>query len=79
LERSSVRCIPSREPPDSWGSSGWKRWPTPEKNCWVNCGEGKLTANRPIITGLLHLLDGLRSILKTIEADSNEGEARIPA
>jgi two-component system chemotaxis sensor kinase CheA len=36
--------------------------------------EGKLTANRPIITGLLHLLDGLRSILKTIEADSNEGE-----
>jgi two-component system chemotaxis sensor kinase CheA len=36
--------------------------------------EGKLTANRPIITGLLHLLDGLRSILKTIEMDSNEGE-----
>ena len=36
--------------------------------------EGKLTADRPIITGLLHLLDGLRSILKTIEADSNEGE-----
>jgi two-component system chemotaxis sensor kinase CheA len=36
--------------------------------------EGKLIANRPIITGLLHLLDGLRSILKTIEADSNEGE-----
>ncbi|MFY9853053.1 MAG: chemotaxis protein CheW [Terracidiphilus sp.] len=36
--------------------------------------EGKLTANRPIITGLLQLLDGLRSILKTIEADSNEGE-----
>ncbi|MGA3011125.1 MAG: chemotaxis protein CheW [Terracidiphilus sp.] len=36
--------------------------------------DGKLTANRSIITGLLHLLDGLRSILKTIEADSNEGE-----
>ena len=36
--------------------------------------EGKLTANRPIITGLLSLLDGLRSILKTIETDSNEGE-----
>jgi two-component system chemotaxis sensor kinase CheA len=36
--------------------------------------EGKLTADRPTITGLLQLLDGLRSILKTIEADSNEGE-----
>ncbi|MGA3161542.1 MAG: chemotaxis protein CheA [Terracidiphilus sp.] len=35
--------------------------------------EGKLTADRPLITGLLQLLDGLRSILKTIEADSNEG------
>src|SRR5664279_2172056 len=36
--------------------------------------EGKLTADRPIITGLLQLLDGLRSILKTIEAESSEGE-----
>jgi two-component system chemotaxis sensor kinase CheA len=36
--------------------------------------EGKLTANRPVITGLLQLLDGLRSILKTIEADSSEGK-----
>jgi two-component system chemotaxis sensor kinase CheA len=36
--------------------------------------EGKLTANRPIITGLLQLLDGLRSILKTIEAKDAEGE-----
>jgi two-component system chemotaxis sensor kinase CheA len=36
--------------------------------------EGKLTADRQIITGLLQLLDGLRSILKIIEADSNEGE-----
>jgi two-component system chemotaxis sensor kinase CheA len=35
--------------------------------------EGTLTANRSIITGLLQLLDGLRSILKTIEAESNEG------
>jgi two-component system chemotaxis sensor kinase CheA len=35
--------------------------------------EGKLTADRPTITGLLQLLDGLRLILKTIEADSNEG------
>jgi len=35
--------------------------------------EGKLTADRQIISGLLQLLDGLRSILKTIEADSNEG------
>ncbi len=36
--------------------------------------DGKLAANEPIITGLLQLLDGLRSILKTIEADGNEGE-----
>jgi two-component system chemotaxis sensor kinase CheA len=35
--------------------------------------EGKLTADRPIITGLLQLLDGLRSILKTIEAEDSEG------
>ncbi|HZB87943.1 MAG TPA: chemotaxis protein CheW [Terracidiphilus sp.] len=36
--------------------------------------DGKLAATGPIITGLLQLLDGLRSILKTIEADDNEGE-----
>ncbi len=36
--------------------------------------DGKLAANEPIITGLLQLLDGLRSILQTIEADGNEGE-----
>ena len=36
--------------------------------------ESKLTADRPLITGLLQLLDGLRSILKTIEAEDNEGE-----
>jgi len=36
--------------------------------------EGKLLADRPIITGLLQLLDGLRSILKSIEAESSEGD-----
>ena len=36
--------------------------------------EGKLIAGREIITGLLQLLDGLRSILKTIEAEEAEGE-----
>ena len=36
--------------------------------------EGKLIADREIITGLLQLLDGLRSILKTIEAEEAEGE-----
>ena len=36
--------------------------------------ENKLTADRPIITGLLHLLDGLRLILKAIEVSDNEGE-----
>ena len=32
--------------------------------------DGKLVATAPIITGLLQLLDGLRSILKTIEAEA---------
>ena len=36
--------------------------------------EGKLTADRLIITGLLELLDGLRLILKSIEELENEGE-----
>jgi two-component system, chemotaxis family, sensor kinase CheA len=36
--------------------------------------EGKLAANGPIITGLLQLLDGLRSILKSIETVDSEGE-----
>jgi two-component system chemotaxis sensor kinase CheA len=35
--------------------------------------EGKLSADRSIITGLLQLLDGLRSILKTIETEASEG------
>ena len=35
--------------------------------------EDKLTADRPTITGLLQLLDGLRSILKTIETHDSEG------
>ena len=35
--------------------------------------EGKLAAERSIITGLLHLLDGLRSILKLIETEASEG------
>lgn len=35
--------------------------------------EGKLEADAQIITGLLQLLDGLRSILKTIEAEGGEG------
>ncbi len=36
--------------------------------------EGKLTADRPTTTGLLQLLDGLRSILKTIEVEDTEGD-----
>jgi two-component system chemotaxis sensor kinase CheA len=36
--------------------------------------EGKLTADRRTITGLLQLLDGLRSILKTIETEASEGD-----
>jgi two-component system, chemotaxis family, sensor kinase CheA len=36
--------------------------------------DGKLAASAPVITGLLQLLDGLRSILRTIEAEGQEGE-----
>lgn len=36
--------------------------------------DGKIEATADIITGLLQLLDGLRSILKTIEAEESEGE-----
>jgi two-component system chemotaxis sensor kinase CheA len=36
--------------------------------------EGKLVAENSIITGLLQLLDGLRSILKNIETEASEGE-----
>ncbi len=36
--------------------------------------DGKMTANAPVITALLHLLDGLRELLKTIEAKDNEGD-----
>ena len=36
--------------------------------------EGKLLADAPTITGLLKLLDGLRSILKSIEVESTEGD-----
>ena len=35
--------------------------------------ENKLTADRPTITGLLQLLDGLRSILKSVETEESEG------
>jgi two-component system chemotaxis sensor kinase CheA len=35
--------------------------------------ENKLVADAPTITGLLQLLDGLRSILRTIEAEGAEG------
>jgi two-component system chemotaxis sensor kinase CheA len=36
--------------------------------------DGKLKATPTIVTGLLQLLDGLRSILKSIEAEGVEGE-----
>ena len=36
--------------------------------------EGKLAADAPMITGLLQLLDGLRSILKTIETEGKDGD-----
>src|SRR4051812_12746328 len=36
--------------------------------------DGKLAADGEMITGLLQLLDGLRSILKIIETDGHEGD-----
>ena len=36
--------------------------------------DGKLAATAPVITGLLQLLDGLRSILRTIENENSEGD-----
>jgi two-component system chemotaxis sensor kinase CheA len=36
--------------------------------------DGKLSANQPIITGLLQLMDALRAILRTIETHNHEGE-----
>jgi two-component system, chemotaxis family, sensor kinase CheA len=36
--------------------------------------DGQLAAAPPVITGLLQLLDGLRSILRTIEAEGLEGD-----
>jgi two-component system chemotaxis sensor kinase CheA len=41
--------------------------------------DGKLTADRPLITGLLQLLDGLRSILKSIETEASEGDGEDTA
>jgi two-component system, chemotaxis family, sensor kinase CheA len=35
--------------------------------------DGKVTANAAVVTALLHLLDGLRDLLKAIEAQGNEG------
>ncbi len=59
------------------GFLGFKRLETlahAGENLLGQLREGKLTANGPIITGLLQLLDGLRAILKTIEAQDQEGE-----
>jgi two-component system, chemotaxis family, sensor kinase CheA len=36
--------------------------------------EGKIAATAEVITALLQLLDGLRAILKSIEAEGNEGD-----
>ncbi len=38
--------------------------------------DGKLAADAPMISALLELLDSLRTILKTIEAEETEGTAK---
>jgi two-component system chemotaxis sensor kinase CheA len=44
------------------------------ENLMSQVREGTVAVNAEIITGLLQLLDGLRSILKIIERDGNEGQ-----
>jgi len=41
--------------------------------------DGKLSANQPIITGLLQLMDALRGILRIIEMHNHEGEGQDTA
>jgi two-component system, chemotaxis family, sensor kinase CheA len=41
--------------------------------------DGKLAADQQLITGLLQLLDGLRSILKSIETEAGEGDGEDTA
>src|SRR5271166_6267679 len=41
--------------------------------------DGKLAADGPVITGMLQLQDGLRSILRSIEAEGSEGEDKDAA
>jgi two-component system chemotaxis sensor kinase CheA len=38
--------------------------------------DGKLSANQPIISGLLKLMDALRGVLRTIETHNHEGEGQ---
>ena len=45
------------------------------ENLLASLRDGKIAADGEVVTGLLHLLDGLRSILKVIETDGHEGEA----
>jgi two-component system chemotaxis sensor kinase CheA len=59
------------------GFLGFKRLETlahAGENLLGQLRDGKLTAGHEIITGLLQLLDGLRSILKTIETKESEGD-----
>jgi two-component system, chemotaxis family, sensor kinase CheA len=44
------------------------------ENLLTQLRDGKLAADGDVITGLLQLMDGLRSILKIIESGGNEGE-----
>ena len=45
----------------------------PGENLLTLLRDGKLAAEGEVITGLLQLLDALRSILKTIESQGDEG------
>jgi len=78
LATSSALCIRSRAQRDFWVSSGWKSWLMRAKTCWACC-RWQAPCHQGIITGLLQLLDGLRSILKTIEAEGSEGDGEDSA
>ena len=74
LAKSSGPSTPSREPRGSSASSGWKKLAHAGENLLGLLRDEKVDATSAVITALLQLLDGLRTILKAIEAEGNEVE-----
>jgi len=70
----SVRCIPSREPPDSWGFKAAGNVGPRRRKPAGSTARGQADREPSDYHGPVAPARRLRSILKTIEADSNEGE-----